>query len=360
MHHRFSALRNQRGFTLLELLVVVAILAIIAGGLVVAYDGIEELSKNKQQSNAMAALDEAIRNFTAVTGFAPTEFDSLVAVTGSTTLLNHGGDGFRGTPPSNALTPDASAPGGGLVESLTSSLQGKVQVAIPVVGATTATTLSDAHIAALREAGIVSVRYVDATGNGNELSTTRGGTCSGSAALAIPAQDGTAASVGCLDQADIPARIFDFPREGNGRNRGRGFARELTANATVQDPVVVWRPGSGGINLTKVGADAGSMVGNTASDYTVAAADTADRLVLFGVGNNTSLFNDGSGALGGGEMSSVPTYAKLERWQYPRYIAAYNVGSLSSPAEKARLQTVLDSRGDFLDEELAEASGQKS
>jgi len=73
-------------------------------------------------------------------------------------------------------------------------------------------------------------------------------------------------------------------------------------------------------------------------------------------------------------MNSAPAYGGMLGNQYNRYIALYNVGKgvhaskyptgavdatylkASSPA---KLQAVVDTRGDFLDEELAEASGQK-
>lgn len=69
---------KQKGFTLLELLVVVTILAVLAAGALVAYDGIGESSKSAADSNNIATIDGAIRTYKVVESALPNQFDSLL------------------------------------------------------------------------------------------------------------------------------------------------------------------------------------------------------------------------------------------------------------------------------------------
>lgn len=292
--------RKKKGFTLLELLVVVAILAIVAGGLLVAYDGLEKKSALAQASHSIAAIDAAVRSFTSLRGAAPDNLDSLLAVT-----------------PGDGTQSPATITGGAEILTLSGSLAGKIAPA----------ALTSAQRTSLVNAGITQLRYIDAIGNAN----------GGSATLTTLASDGSAATVGNINQADIPVRIFDVPRPGANRNRGRGFSHALAEG----DNVSVWAPGGGGIDNLKLGA---------------AAADT---LIAFGLGNNASILQIDATARGDTHISSAPIYPDVSKSEYARYILVYNVGPAGAEFPKARLQAVLDARGDFLDEELAEASGQK-
>lgn len=74
---------KQKGFTLLELLVVVTILAVLAAGALVAYDGIGESSKSAADSNNIATIDGAIRTYKVVESALPNQFDSLLADDGT-------------------------------------------------------------------------------------------------------------------------------------------------------------------------------------------------------------------------------------------------------------------------------------
>jgi prepilin-type N-terminal cleavage/methylation domain-containing protein len=299
------------GFTLLELLVVLAILATIGGGLLVAYDGLEAQAAKGQATNTIASLDNSVRAFTVNQRTAPNDLDSMIAADPAN--------------PANSF---------GSLATLTGSLNGKV----------IATPLTAAQVAALNGAGITTVRYVDEAGN----VTTGGG--SAPFALTIPAADNSAASVGFIDQTDIPNRAFDIPRPGSGRNRGRGFSRTLA----VGDPVMVWGAGAGGINLTKVGASAaGSESGGTGD------VNDDDVLVALAVGNNCTMISEDSATTGDVRLSAAPFYGDAAPNEYSRYVLLYNLGSVNNPKSKATLQAVVDARGDFLDEEQSEYSGQK-
>jgi prepilin-type N-terminal cleavage/methylation domain-containing protein len=300
--------RAQEGFTLLELLIVVAILAIIAGGLIVAYDGINRQAAKSQAANTIAGLDQAIRTFTTVTGTAPDNLDSLVSAQFSTptdaTAALFGTDG-------DAVEETDGTTDGGLPEKLGGKLE------VKYIGGSGATAMNAKFVDALTKAGITKLRYADKAEDD-----------------VVP---GTTPTLGKVKDIDIPNRAFD---DKNGTaNRGRGFSGAVAAGAAV----AVWKPGTtpGFINNTKVGA----------------APD--DVLIAFGLGNNSTIINDNPNLQGNVNLSAVPNYPDVKKNEYNRYILLYNVGSETSPRQKAKLQAVLDTRGDFIDEELAEASGQK-
>lgn len=304
INKKFKKIRNQAGFTLLELLVVVAILAIVAGGVLVAYDGLEAKSANGQASHSLAALDSGVRTFTSIRKTAPDNLDSLIAGTPT-----GGGQVVTALPGTPALIATLSA----------GELDGKV----------TSTALTAAQRAALTAAGINQLRYIDLAGNG------AGGT------LTTLNNAGTALAVGNISLADIPNRIFDIPTVDGAanKNRGRGYSHPLITGS----PVAVWNAGVGNINNLKVGAGA------------------TDVLIAFGLGNNASIFKADSAAVGGDvNLSQAPNYPNVAKNEYNRYVLLYNVGPAGAELPKAKLQAVVDAKGDFLDEELAEFSGQKS
>ncbi|MDP1766287.1 MAG: prepilin-type N-terminal cleavage/methylation domain-containing protein [Methylotenera sp.] len=73
---------KQAGFTLLELLVVITLLAILSVGALVAYEGVGDNAQATAAANNTASADRAIRNFRAVTQNYPDQWDSLVTTTG--------------------------------------------------------------------------------------------------------------------------------------------------------------------------------------------------------------------------------------------------------------------------------------
>lgn len=64
---------NRAAFTLVELLVVVAVLAIVAGGLLVAYRGVEEDAKERISQAEILEVTKALRAFASDTGSCPTQ-----------------------------------------------------------------------------------------------------------------------------------------------------------------------------------------------------------------------------------------------------------------------------------------------
>ena len=75
MQHAFN--KHQQGFTLLELLVVITLLAVLSVGALVAYEGVGDSASATAQANNTVSTDRAIRNFRAITGGYPTQWDVL-------------------------------------------------------------------------------------------------------------------------------------------------------------------------------------------------------------------------------------------------------------------------------------------
>ncbi|PPC81110.1 MAG: hypothetical protein CTY38_09695 [Methylotenera sp.] len=75
---------KQQGFTLLELLVVITLLAVLSVGALVAYEGIGENASNVSAANNIKTADSAIRAFRAVENRYPNQWDNLANLGGET------------------------------------------------------------------------------------------------------------------------------------------------------------------------------------------------------------------------------------------------------------------------------------
>ncbi|MDP3212034.1 type II secretion system protein [Methylotenera sp.] len=73
---------KQQGFTLLELLVVITLLAVLSVGALVAYEGIGENASNVSAANSIKTADSAIRAFRAVENRYPNQWDNLANLGG--------------------------------------------------------------------------------------------------------------------------------------------------------------------------------------------------------------------------------------------------------------------------------------
>ncbi|WAR45186.1 type II secretion system protein [Methylomonas rapida] len=70
---------GQAGFTLLELLVVITLIAALAVGALIAYDGVGDKAQAAAAADANVKIDNAIRQYKAVTNVYPNQWDNLVA-----------------------------------------------------------------------------------------------------------------------------------------------------------------------------------------------------------------------------------------------------------------------------------------
>lgn len=74
---------KEKGFTLLELLVVITLIAILATGALIAYEDVGESAEAASAGNAAATIDRAIRTYRAVENIYPNQWDNLVDAAGS-------------------------------------------------------------------------------------------------------------------------------------------------------------------------------------------------------------------------------------------------------------------------------------
>jgi prepilin-type N-terminal cleavage/methylation domain-containing protein len=79
----FMLKSKQQGFTLLELLVVITLLAVLAVGALVAYEDVGDNAEAAAAANANVTLDSAIRTYRAVQKEYPNQWDVLATSAGS-------------------------------------------------------------------------------------------------------------------------------------------------------------------------------------------------------------------------------------------------------------------------------------
>lgn len=340
--------QKQGGFTLLELLVVVAILAVMGGLAIGSYGDKTTQAARGAATNTIAAVSSMVQAYQATAKVLPNNLDTLVcAAPAAGTIAIADSIAYGGAS-------DLPGIGGGIGAKLNGKL---TLLAIP-----------NAQLGALNSAGINNLRY-GLHGATNSSCDTVGGTdiTAPTAVADIDFGAGFNAAApnaypnGSLAEADIPNRGFDFAAAG--RNRGRGFVKStvdpttgaLQASATLASlPLQVLRPGVNGIDSVKIGAG------------------KRDILVVLGLGNNATMITD---TTGNRVAASAPFYGDVGKDKYGRYVAVFKVGTAATDAgaqwtqaqidaataaSKAAFITVLDARGDFLDEEYAEANGQKS
>lgn len=70
--------RNARGFTIVELLIVIVIIAILAAITIVAYNGIQQRARNTQTISAVDAWITALKLYHAENGEYPRAYDSCL------------------------------------------------------------------------------------------------------------------------------------------------------------------------------------------------------------------------------------------------------------------------------------------
>lgn len=332
-------------FTLLELLIVVAILAIIAGGIVAAYTNVEENAAQAQAARDIAAVDQAIQIMSAFDSKIPDNVDSLlsaavasVAITGDAATNSTGSSVVNASAMSNlrvaaaidnrderAFNPDLATD-----DSLTTSATGG-----GLAGKVSAQALTQLQIDNLDAAGLTTIRYID------QAIDVNGGT--GTSVINVFGTATTTSGYGDINNISIPQNYFEAPR-GASNNRGRGFEMPLSSVAPTTD-------GTDGDEVFAVwgGQDAFNPTPNYNTSKLGAKPDAV--LVAFGLGpNNTLVGKDAKFGL----TSGMPYYANVKKNEYNNYIMLVDVTQ-----RPAKVVAVIDTKGDFRAEEYAEYLDQK-
>jgi len=86
VYMRHSFVKHQQGFTLLELLVVITLLAVLSVGALVAYENVGENAESAAAANSNVTIDSAIRTYRSITGDYPNQWDSLVLSTSASAI----------------------------------------------------------------------------------------------------------------------------------------------------------------------------------------------------------------------------------------------------------------------------------
>lgn len=342
-------MKKAGNFTLLELLIVVAVLAIIAGGIVGSFQNVEENAAQSQAARDIAAVDSALQTYSAFESGIPDNVDSLLQyeLTGAEITADaDSGDtfvGFNGLATSRvasaidnrkitAFTGDSvkTNPGGN-----GGGLAGKVE----------AKYLTEEQVQNLQDAGLTKVRYIDAGLDDNDAATAGQIFKFGSNDVA----DGSY----LIDNMDIPQNYFDAPRTGSNRNRGRGFAINVGGTAADIAANVQFAVWSG----QDTGNDDGTQADNSGTqpsakyNNTKIGANPKAVLVAFGLGPNNSLVGKDAKF---GVTSGMPYYANVEKNEYNNYVMLVDVQQ-----RPAKVVAVIDTKGDFRAEEFAEYQDQK-
>ena len=232
LRRKFETIRSKKegGFTLLELLVVVAILAAIAGTATVMLQDTDRKASAGAHVAMMDQLASAINTYRTLNNAFPDRWDSL---------LQNGTNTQTGAAPLALISDD---------------LLGSVEA-----GALTATEL-----ASLTDSGIERVRMFNTAGTLSDGTTTY--TCGAT-------KDAQQAIIN-NKALDTTAQNIYRPEDGN----GCGFDADLPL---AEGPVMVW---SAGMNKRVNAWNTGDVV-----DGVTLAAD--DKLVAFGVGSEATLFD---------------------------------------------------------------------
>lgn len=338
----------KKSFSLVELLVVMAILVVLAGGVITQLGSSRTTAYQSQGSKDIAHLIASVNSYQALNnGLLPNNLDAIVANTVGTvntelTYDDATGDLVSTAPHVESGTTAVTVPpfiidyfaGQGAYAS-----KGKVQVI----------DVPQAALGRLSAAGLTHARFLamntdndDTTDTVADISaltmTYGGGSTAGAENLAFP--------TGKITEQDFPGRAYDAPRPKSGANRSRGFSKALIpTNPGTSAQLLQWKPGTLGYNNTKVGGSPN------------------DFLLAFGIGNKSSLVSGDRPIL-----EEAPVYGAAKPSEYPRYFALIKAGEdangdgVFDDGEEvdAEFITVVDGRGEFLDEEISEATGQYS
>ncbi|MDP0494996.1 MAG: prepilin-type N-terminal cleavage/methylation domain-containing protein [Verrucomicrobiota bacterium JB024] len=304
--------RNRGGFTLLELLVVVAILAAVAGTASIALKDTDARASAAAHVTMMDELNKGIRTYRVLQrNELPSRFDSLLNTTAGT--------GADGDDP-GCLGFDIGD--GCEIGTLTADVE-----AIMVDG------------------GISELMYVDTTALPEGANAAAGLDCTAANIKALIASRANAVVAG---------NIF-LPEAAN----GCGVAVALDGSDGSGARALFWTGGTTRLTGQPDPADLDSD-GNWAGTTSLYNADGNYAYLLTGIGPSCTLFD--ANTLGG--MTTVPVYRHVKPDEYNRFIAVWNVGTYLSGAivagDQCELVAIVDGALDTKEEELGEWDGTRN
>jgi len=333
---------NQQGFTLLELLVVVAVMAVIAGAAMMSMSGQEEHAGQGVAMHTMQTLENAENQFVIINKKIPDNLESILCTNVAATTTNGMTVGVTtnpadednqdnvlinnaaGTGTAAAITAanarifgglsDAGLIGGGLSNAYASKL---VAVDIPAAG-----------VDVLFQAGITSLQFADANGCDDLDSTLSASTENDDVAL---------------DEYPLVNSAFDVA------GFGGGFGINVTLDPAATAPMMMYEI------PTDIGANAN------------------DIIVVLGIGNSSELVTSGD------FLAKSPRDGNVSGDKYGHFSLALKIGEYGANAanqtdltqtetvpgdglgidwlEEPELIAVIDADGDYYEGEIAEFAG---
>jgi len=329
---------KQKGFTLLELLVVITLLATLATAALVAYDGIGENARDASAATALTTLEGTLRNYRVIEGEYPEQFDSLANA--------------------DAVTTDASG-AMQIMSDETKAFFGQLVISDTNADNTTGGTVTHAIADSLREAGLEELQaivgdtswdtgYVPNLALNESYPLVTNGAPSGTE-LGFPEEDASGAIT--YGDATITAAGFSsvalsiVPSEGDGTNGcivgtgGPSLANDFNGDATDEN--------------TRL-----NLISDALDD------DQCSLVVAVGVGKDVPGATLGKSV----EIGQVPTVGTNDvnpKDSYARAIALFLVAQdddengvieAGEVNEKARLIGLVDPEGRTIDEIVAAAT----
>jgi prepilin-type N-terminal cleavage/methylation domain-containing protein len=318
---------KQKGFTLLELLVVITLLAILSVGALIAYEGIGDTAQATAASRNTAQTDQAIRNYRAVTQAYPDQWDNLVANT-------------------TGVAPEFATTLGGWLASL------------PLAVPTLETDGSARLVRALNAVGIeeLQTRTIDDATPGVE-----------------PNLQHNEGAVNLVSPGDVQEEALIAPAD--------PLNPTLLVGGSLDTTHVAILPSFGDGAACGFEDTALTFPANKLNGAAIAAADAfrmnrihddleddqCNLVVALGFGHDAAHSTNGSSVA----ISTAPTYISKNvnpTTNYARYVALFHVGqdvdednviNDSDIFEKARLLAVVDTEGNAIDQNIADATAQE-
>jgi prepilin-type N-terminal cleavage/methylation domain-containing protein len=303
--------KKQSGFTLLELLVVVSILAIIAGAVISSISGQEETAGQGVALHTMGALENATRQQAVLNGGLPSGLDSLMCADTDVAIV-----------PATGLAAAAelgAATAGGLATGLGDKL-----IAVTVPADPTPGDGENENANVIRAAGITSLRYAITEACDDNDATT--GT-----------PIGQATAVGDEEADEVLANTLFW----NADNGGAGSEVDL-ADGNAVNLLILRDP-------TDIGREAD------------------DIIAVFGVGNFSEMSTSDNAKI----ISRGPVDGNVEGEGefYSHFSLAVKIGENATDpdtgditgatyeGDEVEMVAILDSDGDNFDDEVAEFNG---